>query len=198
MDKSTTNELSLLVVSLLKGVIVRDEKETRWQHLMRLEARVRDYVTVLGLELVVAEEDGYAFLRQHENDPEDQHVPRLIARRPLSYPVSLLLAILRRRVAEHDATSGDARIVVTVDETRSTFETYLPANSDEAKQSDRFSGYLNAVGRLGFIRFLRNDETRFEIRRLINAFVTAEWLVEFEEKLAAATESDDTPEGTPL
>lgn len=189
MSNQETNELSMVVIALLKGVIVREEQETRWQQLMRLEARARDYVAVLGLDLVIAEDDGYAFLRQRTNADTDEEttLPRLIARRPLSYHVSLLLAVLRRRVAEHDASSGDARIVVSVDEIRSVFETYLSGGFDEARQSDRFAGYLNSVARLGFIRFLRTDETRFEIRRLINAFVTAEWLDEFERRMAGGT-----------
>lgn len=189
MSDEQTNDLSSVVIALLKGVIVREEHETRWQQLMRLEARVRDYVAVLGLDLVVAEDDGYAFLRQRANSEteEETALPRLVARRPLSYHVSLLLAILRRRVAEHDASSGDARVIVGVDEIRSVFETYLSEGYDEAKQSDRFAGYLNSIARLGFIRFLRTDESRFEIRRLINAFVTAEWLDEFERRMATAT-----------
>ncbi|MEX2445271.1 MAG: DUF4194 domain-containing protein [Alkalispirochaeta sp.] len=187
MSSEDTNELSTVVIALLKGVIVREEQETRWQQLMRLEARVRDYVAVLGLDLVIAEDDGYAFLRQRADAETEgeKALPRLVARRPLSYHVSLLLAVLRRRVAEHDASSGDARVIVAVEEIRSVFETYLSEGYDEAKQSDRFANYLNAVARLGFIRFLRTDETRFEIRRLINAFVTAEWLDEFERRMAA-------------
>ena len=70
-------------------------------------ARVRDYVTVLGLDLVLDEAEGYAFLRSRPNldgDPETS-LPRLVARRPLSFPVSLLLALLRKKLAE--ATGGE-------------------------------------------------------------------------------------------
>lgn len=186
-DVGVSNELSVVVVSLLKGVIDRGDHETRWASLLRWESRVRDYVAVLGLELVIAEDDGYAFLRQRDaGERDDDTVPRLIHRRSLSYPVSLILALLRRRVAEHDAASGEARIVVSVDEVEGLVQPYLPSGSDEAKQRDRVESYLRQIAKLGFIRFLRGDESRFEIRRLINSFVTAEWLAQFEQRMADA------------
>ena len=59
---------------------------------------LRDYVAVLGLELVLDEAEGYAFLRARNRDGDETttKLPRLVARRPLSFPVSLLLALLRK------------------------------------------------------------------------------------------------------
>jgi hypothetical protein len=184
---SDTSELSVVLVSLLKGVIDRGDHEMRWASLLRWESHVRDHVAVLGLDLVIAEEDGYAYLRQRDPDEtDDEGVPRLIHRRALSYPVSLILALLRRRVVEHDAASGEARVVVSVDEVEALMQPYLPSGPDEAKQRDRVESYLRQIVKLGFIRFLRGDESRFEIRRLINSFVTADWLAQFERRMAAA------------
>lgn len=181
---SGDNELSVVLVSLLKGVVARDEHESRWAALLRYESQVRDHVAVLGLELLIAEEDGYAFLRQRDRADSDDEVPRLIQRRALSYPVSLILALLRRRVAEHDASSGEARIVISVDDVEGMVQPYLTGGTDEAKHRDRVENYLRQIARLGFIRFLRGDESRFEVRRLINSFVTADWLAEFERKMS--------------
>ena len=47
-----TADLSALVVPLLKGVIYRDGDASQWRALLDLQARVRDYVAVLGLELI--------------------------------------------------------------------------------------------------------------------------------------------------
>jgi hypothetical protein len=62
---------------------------------------------VLGLELVLDEAEGYAFLRarpeEEDSDTSASKLPRLVARRPLSFPVSLLLALLRKKLAEFDA-----------------------------------------------------------------------------------------------
>ena len=68
---------------------------------------------MLGLELVLDEAEGYAFLRSRPESEDDGNskLPRLVARRPLSFPVSLLLALLRKKLAEFDAGGGETRLV---------------------------------------------------------------------------------------
>ena len=51
----------------------------------------------------IDEADGYAFLRQRPQEPGEEPLPRLVPRRPLGFPVSLLLVLLRKKVAEADA-----------------------------------------------------------------------------------------------
>ena len=90
-------DLSVLLIGLLKGVLYRDGDERQWAALLNLQARVRDYVAVLNLDLVLDEAEGYAFLKSRPEPADDDpspHLPRLVARRPLSFAVSLLLALL--------------------------------------------------------------------------------------------------------
>jgi len=64
-------ELSVVVTSLLKGVVYRESGEALWRDLLAREAQVRDAVAMLGLQVVVDEGDGYAYLRsqpEHERD----------------------------------------------------------------------------------------------------------------------------------
>ncbi len=99
-------DLSTLLIGLLKGVLYRDSDDRQWAALLNLQARVRDYVAVLNLELVLDEAEGYAFLKSRPEPADDDpapRLPRLVARRPLSYPVSLLLALLRKKPAQFDA-----------------------------------------------------------------------------------------------
>ncbi len=93
-----TQELSFVVVPLLKGVLYREDNPGLWGSLLSLQASVRDYVAVLGLDLMLDEAEGYAFLRSRQDEDEDAQavMPRLVVRRQLSYPVSLLLALLRK------------------------------------------------------------------------------------------------------
>jgi len=112
-------DLSALVITLLKGVIYREEDESLWGVLLDLQARVRDYVSVLGLDLMLDEAEGYAFLRSRPEPTTSEGIPklpRLVARRPLSFPVSLLLALLRKKLAEFDAGGGETRLVLTRDD----------------------------------------------------------------------------------
>ena len=66
---SAAPDLAPLAVHLLKGVVSRDGDEVLWGALLQLQARVRDYMAVLNLELVLDEAEGYAFLRSRP-DPE--------------------------------------------------------------------------------------------------------------------------------
>lgn len=187
--KEPCGELSSVVVPLLKGVLYQDGDAAHWNALLQLQARVRDYVAVLGLDLVLDEAEGYAFLRSRANpdgDPEAS-LPRLVARRPLSFPVSLLLALLRKKLAEFDAGGSDTRLVVGREEVAEMIRVFLPDGSNEAKLVDQVDTHLNKIVELGFLRRLKpqhGQPAMFEVRRILKAFVDAQWLSEFDQRLA--------------
>jgi hypothetical protein len=192
-----TNDLSALVIPLLKGVIYEEGDASLWNALINLQARVRDYVAVLDLELVLDEAEGYAFLRsrQESEDDADLKRPRLIARRPLSFPVSLLLALLRKKLAEFDASGGQdgegVRLVLTRDQIVELIRVFLPESSNEARLIDQIETHLNKVVELGFLRRLKTSAANhggqavFEVRRILKAFVDAQWLADFDTRLTA-------------
>lgn len=178
--------LSEVVVPLLKGVLYMEENPTQWSTLLKLQARVRDYVAVLGLELMLDEAEGYAFLQsiQEDDDPDIPKRPRLIARRQLSFPVSLLLALLRKKLAEFDARGGDTRLILSRDEVVEMIRVFLPEGTNETRLIDQVGTHLNKVAGLGFVRRMRGQTEVFEVRRILKAFVDAQWLAEFDQRLA--------------
>lgn len=182
------HELSLVVVPLLKGVLYQEENPAAWAALQELQAAVRDYVAVLGLELVLDEAEGYAFLKSRQEAADDDSAaaatPRLVARRQLSYPVSLLLALLRKKLAEFDAGGGDTRLILSRDEVVELVRIFLPAGSNEVKLIDQVDSTLNKIAELGFVRRLRGQKQMIEVRRIIKAFVDAQWLADFDQRLA--------------
>lgn len=184
-------DLSTLLVTLLKGVIYREGDERLWAILLDLQARVRDYVAVLGLELVLDEAEGYAFLKSRaevlEEDAATAKLPRLIARRPLSFPVSLLLALLRKKLAEFDASGGDTRLVLMREEIVELVRVFMPDSSNEAKLVDQTETHINKIVDLGFLRRLKpvSGPPSYEVRRILKAFIDAQWLGEFDARLAA-------------
>ena len=178
-------ELSSVVIPLLKGVIYQEENPALWSALLNFLASVRDYVAVLGLELIIDEAEGYAFLRSHSEIGAEgtNPTPRLIARRQLSYPVSLLLALLRKKLAEFDAGAGDTRLILSRDEVVELIRIFLPAASNEVKLIDQVDATLNKIADLGFIRRLRGERQMIEVRRIIKAFIDAQWLADFDQRL---------------
>jgi hypothetical protein len=188
-------ELPAVVIPLLKGVFYRDADAASWSALLNLQSRVRDYVAVLGLDLVLDEAEGYAFLRSRpeSDDQSAPKLPRLVARRPLSFPVSLLLVLLRKKLAEFDASGGDTRLILSRSEIIELIRVFLPDSSNETRIVDQVDAHLNKIADLGFVRRLRGQENMIEVLRILKAFVDAQWLTEFDQRLAAYRASIDAP-----
>lgn len=187
-EEPSTNgdaELSAPLIALFRGVVYADSQPQNWQALLRLQTRVRDYVRVLGLELMLDESEGHAYLRQRPREEEGDDLPRLVPRRQLSYPVSLLLALLRKKLAEHDAAGGATRLVLSRDEIVDLIRMFLPQTADEAKLTRRIDSHINKAIELGFVRRLRGQEERYEVLRILKSFVDAQWLQDFNERLEA-------------
>lgn len=82
------SDLSSAVIHLMKGPVYRDTHEQVWDDLVRLRRDVGDYVSVLGLTVVLDEAEGYAYLKSRAARDDDPDLPRLVARRTLSFHVS--------------------------------------------------------------------------------------------------------------
>ena len=194
---SDNDQLGPLLVSLFKGVLYRDGAETLWQGLLDLQARVRDYCAVIGLELILDEAEGYAYLRQRAPLQDAPDLPRLVQRRSLSFPVSLVLVLLRKKLAEFDASGGDTRLVVSRDDIADHMRLFLPDTANEARLLDRIDTHLGKVVELGLLRRLRGQDNQYEVRRILKAFVDAQWLADFAQRLdsyashAASSGSED-------
>lgn len=217
-------ELSVVVTSLLKGVVYRESGEALWRDLLAREAQVRDIVAMMGLQVVVDEGDGYAYLRSQPEHERDERVPRLIPRRELPFDVSLLLALLRKRLAQADSEGGETRLVLARTEIVDLLRVFLAqdagAAANEARLVDRVDGLVRRVVELGFLRPAgrpdpdgapdggvapvedvdpaAGDARRYEVRRILKAFVDAQWLADFDARLAQYLElaADGGPRGT--
>lgn len=194
-------DMSQVVTHLMKGAVYRDTHERVWRQLLELQAQVRDYVAVMGLQVVIDEAEGYGFCRQHPGpaDGDPAHLPRLIPRRSLSFHVSLLLALLRKKLAEFDAHGGDTRLMLSRGEISEMVRVFLPATSNEARLIDQIDSYINKAVELGFLRRARTAEPVYEVRRILKAFVDGQWLGEFDARLTeyARLLADDSP-GDPV
>jgi hypothetical protein len=196
MSDAPDSVLSLPLIALFKGVLYQEDDPALWQGLLELQSRVRDYLGVLGLQLILDEAEGYAYLRQRQDEDEAGQValPRLIPRRQLSYPVSLLLALLRKRLAEFDASSGEARLILSREQIADLLRLFLAEGSNEAKLADRIDAHIAKVVELGFLRRLRGKDEQFEVRRILKAYVDAQWLNEFDQRLRDYSQQGGTPQ----
>lgn len=176
-------DLSLVLVHLMKGPLYRDSHEKFWGLLLGERNNVSDYVAVLGLNVVVDEAEGYAYLRSQPADDDAPEFPRLVARRTLSFHVSVLLALLRKRLAEFDASSAEVRLVLSRDQIVEMLRLFVPDSTNDARLVDNIDAHINKVVDLGFLRRLRGEQDLFEVRRILKAYIDGQWLSEFDARL---------------
>lgn len=184
MTEEGTLKISPVVIHLLKGIVFRNDQPQLWQDLLDLQAHVIDYLKVLGLELTIDDSEGYAWLTQRAANAEEKNpLPRLIARRPLSYPVSLLCVLLRKKIAESDASGAEVRVIVSREELMNAMRVFMPEKSNEAKIEEQMNATITKVVDLGFLRKLKTNTEQLEIQRFLTALVDAEWTASLNDKL---------------
>ena len=104
------------VIRLMQGVVYRESDEDSWLTLERSGAGVRDHFATIGVEVVVDTDEGYAFLRSRPEVEGEEALPRLVRRRTLTYSVSLLLVLLRKRLVEFETGGGEGRLVLSTEQ----------------------------------------------------------------------------------
>ncbi len=175
---------STVLIRLLKGILYRDQYPEVWNDLLLQQGPVREYFAELGLTIYLDEAEGYAFLKQdpavvEETKAEETktELPTLIPQRPLSYPQSILCVLLRKRLLEHETSGGEGECTIGQEQIVEMMQVYLPPRRNEAKMHEDIVGYIKRLARdYGFLRPLKHDETQYEIRRILKAFVNADWL----------------------
>jgi hypothetical protein len=178
------NDLPNVLIALMKNILERESAPALWQGLLAHQARVRDHVGVIGLDLVLDEAEGHAYLRQKPQVEGEPELARLVTRRQLGFSLSLILALLRKKLAEHDAMSGEVRLVVSKADILDMVRLFLPATGNEARLKDRVDRDIGRVVDLGFLRQLKGRDDTYEVRRILRSFVDAQWLGTLNERLA--------------
>ncbi len=183
MDVVDDLAFSKALVALFKNVVFKDTDPEHWAVILGQKYKIEDYVKKIGLTLIVDEMDGYGYLKQRSYGEGEAEIPRLIPRHALSYPVSLLLALLRKQLLEFDSTTGDQRLIVTRMQIAERLQLFLKDTTNEAKMVVDIDKYIDRIEKMGFLRRLRGSEETFEVQRILRSFVNAEWLQHMNDRL---------------
>ena len=198
MSLNEEMQFSRALVALFKNVVFKENDSTVWQTIIEQRYKIEDYVSKIGLTLSIDDMDGYAYLKQRIYSDGETAIPRLIPRFPLSYPVSLLLVLLRKRLLEFDTKTGDQRLIMSRMQIEEHMRLFLKDTTNEAKLVTDIDKYIDRVEKMGFLRRLRNNDDSFEVQRILRSFINAEWLQNINEKLAvyqAYANNDKVGEG---
>lgn len=181
-----SDALTVPVVHLLKaGVLYQGDAPGVWEQVLAQQAAIGDYLGMIGLDVVVDRAEGYAFVRQQDGDARDDGavLPRLVTRHRLSFPVSLMLVLLRGRLADNDAGSDDPRLVLTREELVEMVRGFLPPRGNEAQLVDQIDTHIRKLVDLKVLRPVKQTAA-YEVRRHLKALVDAQVLSDFKDLLA--------------
>jgi hypothetical protein len=183
-ETDAMNPYAPVIIRLLQGVIYNDDKES-WDNLVKYHVPIKEYFKVIGIDVLIYETEGFAFLKQKRFDEgQEINLPNLIEKRQLSYPVTLLCVLLVEKLIEFDATEGDStRLIVDKDEIKEMLRIFLPEKTNEAKLIDNIDENINKLVKYGFLRKLNDTENKYEVKRILKAKIPAETLQEVKIKL---------------
>jgi hypothetical protein len=213
--KDPQNDLRGVLVKLFQGFIYRDDQRY-WSQLMLRSEAVRAYFDQIGMYLYIDEADGYAFLRsvppsdgldasredgssvesEVESVSGDEDGSLRIARKfPLAFDVSLLCVLLRDALEQFDEkVSDDHRLILKREEIYDSLREFFTDVTDETKTRRRFDSMISKVEDLGFLKALKTDAHKFEVRRPIKALIDAEKVSEM--KLSMRRFVENSEKGT--
>lgn len=174
---------SFVKARLLREPIYREDGEP-WDTLRAQQDEIRHYFRQVGQELVVDEGEGFAFLRQLEVEG-DEAVPRLVQRRPLSYPATLLLVCLREELLRFESAADDStRLVRTREEMRGLVTGYMRESNNQVRDVKTIDVAIAKLEAAGFLRALTAEGEAFEVMRIIKARITPAELETIKERLS--------------
>lgn len=175
---------SKAVVNLLKRTV--EKTSPVWNDIINYQSDIQEYLSVIGLELIVKENEGFAYVKQIVYD--DDATLNLVSRRPLGYEISLVLIVLRQILEDYDNNPTETQSfdkIITNNEIKDEVKLFLPDNYNKAKLEKDLDRYIQNVCELGFLKEIKrnNDEIRFKIHRIIKEKVTLQDLDTFKKKL---------------
>ncbi len=178
------------VCLMQRGVVYSDESPA-WDLTMTNRTRLEELFAHFGLRLVVAEDDGYAYVRQLDLEQEEggegyENLPRLMRTVRMNYEQTLICILMRdeiRRFEEEELHS--TKCVVTEENLFSAFLGFHGSVGDEKRLKTKFNAALKKVCDYGFAKKLGQDPPAYHVRPILKARFGLDELSEVRAKLEA-------------
>lgn len=183
--QSNIQPYSKIIIKLLKGTI--NSSDSVWDEMIFHKNAIQKYVNVIGLEFIIKDLDGYAYLRQFQIDEDDNSLG-LVSRKQVGFETSVLLVILRQLIEDFENDPTDFRgseKYIDKEELIEQIELFLPEEYDTIGYLKKLDHYITRVEDLGYIKELSDDDTtiRYKIHRIIKERVNIDTLESFKKKL---------------
>lgn len=188
MDKADII-FSTTLIDLLQGVVRKEENAEVWNTIRSQQFRIDEYMEKIGLSLVIDDDGGFAFLKQREDDV----LPHLVKKQPLTFRMSLFLALLRNEINEYDSGSGEGSLVIREEDMVRRMKPYFPEVSDEVKFTNSIDRCFSKAKEMKILVPVKDNEFEYEVQPVLRRFIDAAWLSEFNKELAAYMEENGIP-----
>lgn len=180
---------SKAIVRLLKSNIERNSNV--WDDVINYQSEIQDYIGKIGLELIVKKEEGFAFVKQLEDN--EGNTLGLVQRRQIGFETSIVLVVLRQSLEDFDSnpTQLATEKFITNSEIKDELELFLPEQYNKVRFIKELDKYINAAVDLGYLKEIikKDNETKYQIHRIIKEKITLDILQDFEDKLKDYVES---------
>lgn len=180
---------SKAIVRLLKSTVERTSNV--WDDIILYQNEIQDYISQIGLELIVKKDEGFAFVKQLE-DSEGKTLG-LVTRRQIGFETSIVLVVLRQSLEDFDSnpTQLTSEKFITDTEIKDELELFLQEGYNKLKFQKDLDKYIRSVVELGFLKEMskKENETKYQIHRIIKEKITLDILQDFQTKLKEYVES---------
>lgn len=178
MDKADII-FSTTLINLLQGVVRKEDHAEVWNTIRSQQFRLDEYMEKIGLSLVIDDDGGFAFLKQREDDV----LPHLVKKQPLTFRMSLFLALLRNEINEYDSGSGEGSLVVREEDMVRRMKPYFPDVSDEVKFTNSIDRCFSKAQEMKILVPVKDNAYEYEVQPVLRRFIDAPWLSEFNKQL---------------
>ncbi len=186
--KITRAPFAAAIIKLLQGPVYADDKNI-WRELTQWPSAIQEYFGKIGMELVINEQDGFARVLQPETEEHDDNpLPRLMKKQALNYEATLLAVILREGLEEFDIKSDGNKFYLTQKEIKERIELFYKEQTNKSKLWKDLSKPITNLLTIGILKLNREDaankdNNKYEVKRIIKAFISNEKLEEIKNKL---------------
>jgi hypothetical protein len=180
---------SKAIVKLLKAPVERSSNV--WDDVINYQIEIQEYISQIGLELIVKKDEGYAFIKQFEDS--EGNTLGIVQRRQIGFETSIVLVVLRQSLEEFDSnpTQLATEKFITNTEIRDELELFLPEKFNRKNFIKELDRYINAAVDLGYLKEIskKDNETKYRIHRIIKEKITLDILQDFKTRLQDYVES---------
>lgn len=183
MNSSNIKPYSKAIVKLLKGIVEKDDAV--WNEVLSYQSDIQDYIAVMGLELIVKKDEGFAFVKQFKLD--DDKTMNMVSRRQYGFEVSVMLIVLRQILEDFDSnpTMQATDKYVTASEIKEETEMFLPTSYNKVKFEKELDSNIDKIVKFGYLIEPKHQEgeKRYKIHRIIKEKITLDDLSDFKNQL---------------